>query len=73
MPLKDSDNLDLNDAPDFISRPPKYTWTEMIKICEQMLPYWNKIRYSKPDPEYIGEPFTLTDISKTSSKIKHTI
>lgn len=50
---------DLPDAPDFISEPPKYTLAEMIKLSQVMLPYWNKIRYSKPEPEFVGDPFVL--------------
>ena len=58
---KDPDilSLELPEAPDFISRPPVYTLEEMIKICEKLLPHWNKQRYSRPEPEYIGEAFTL--------------
>lgn len=61
MALKDEDILDLPDAPDFISEPPKYTATEMAEMCEKMLPVWNKIRYSKPEPEFVGEAFELKD------------
>ena len=61
MPLKDSDILNLPDAPDFISLPPKFTASEMTKICEPMLPYWNKARYAKPDPDFVGEAFTLEE------------
>lgn len=51
--------LNLPDAPDFISEPPKYTVSEMIQICEAMLPYWNKIRYSQPPPVNICDEFIL--------------
>ncbi len=61
MSLKDSDILVLPDAPDFISNPPKYSMNEMIQICEKMLPYWNTVRYSKPDPKWIGEAFRLVE------------
>lgn len=61
MVLKEEDDLNLPDAPDFISKPPKYTASEMAQMCEKMLPYWNKIRYSKPDPEFVGEPFKFKD------------
>lgn len=61
MTLKDKDILNLPDAPDFISEPPRYTAQEMIELCEKMLPYWNKIRYSKPEPRFVGEAFTLVE------------
>ncbi len=61
MVLRPSDYLNLPDAPDFISRPPEYTAAEMVQICEKMLPHWNRIRYSKPRPRYVGEPFRLLD------------
>lgn len=48
---------ELPDAPDFISTTPVYTLPEMIKLSEKMLSYWNKIRYSKPEPEFIGDAF----------------
>ena len=59
MVLKDKDILNLPDAPDFISDPPTYTFEEMIRLCERLLPYWNEKRYSKPEPEFVGEPFCL--------------
>jgi len=59
MPLRPTDILNLPDAPDFISEPPKYTVSEMARMCEAMLPHWNKIRYSKPEPPFVGEPFRL--------------
>ena len=59
MKLDDRDDLNLPNAPDFISKPPQYTLEEMIRLCEKMLPYWNEIRYSKPEPEFRGEPFKL--------------
>ena len=55
--LRSSDILNLPDAPEFISKPPKYTLLEMAAMCEKMLPLWNKERYSKPQPEFIGEVF----------------
>ena len=57
--LKDSDILDLPVAPNFISEAPQYTLTEMFMICEKMLPYWNKIRYSKPLPPGPSQEFIL--------------
>ena len=59
MTLRDDDILDLPKAPEFISKPPVYTLAEMIELCEKMLPYWNEIRYSKPEPPFVGEPFKL--------------
>jgi len=39
-------DLDLNlpDAPDFISTPPRYSLAEMIKLSEPFLPFWNRQR-----------------------------
>ncbi len=59
MSLKESDILDLPDAPDFESRPPHYSVSEMIALCEPMLPHWNALRYSKEEPPFIGEEFSL--------------
>jgi hypothetical protein len=59
MSLRDSDILNLPDAPEFISKPPVYTLEEMIRLCEKMLPYWNRLRYSKPEPKFVGEAFRL--------------
>jgi hypothetical protein len=61
MTLRDSDILNLPDAPDFISEPPAYSLAEMIQLCEKMLPYWNALRYSKPEPPFVGEAFSLAD------------
>jgi hypothetical protein len=33
----------------------------MIELCEPLLPYWNEIRYSKEEPEFIGEAFRLLE------------
>ena len=57
--IKDSDNLNLPDAPDFISEPPRYTHEEMIEICEKMLPYWNLKRYAEPPETIERESFVL--------------
>ena len=57
--LKDIDVLDLPEAPNFISEPPCFSAAEMAALCEKMLPYWNTIRYSKPEPEFVGEAFAL--------------
>ena len=59
--LNDIDILDLPDAPDFISEIPQYTVSEMIQICEPMLPYWNQIRYNKPSDPWPEEVFILID------------
>ena len=61
MTIKDSDILNLPDAPDFISESPSYTASEMIEICEKMLPYWNAQRYSLPEAEFLFEEFKLLD------------
>jgi hypothetical protein len=68
MPLRENDILDLPEAPDFISKPPRYSLWEMIQLCEPMLPYWNKLRYSKPEPEFVGEAFRLVDSGKSRSQ-----
>lgn len=57
--MRDKFDLNLPEAPDFISKEPNIPQAEMIKLCEKMLPHWNKIRYSKPEPEFIGEAFKL--------------
>jgi len=62
MPLKDSDLLDLPDAPDFISKPPQYTASEMIALCEKMLPNWNAQRLLRPEPPLIGREFSFSDL-----------
>jgi hypothetical protein len=61
MTLKDSDILNLPEAPDFIQTPPQYTMEEMFMICEKMLPYWNKLRLENPPPPFVGEPFRLLE------------
>jgi hypothetical protein len=38
MALKDSDILNLPDAPDFISKPPEMTLIELIAPCEKRCP-----------------------------------
>ena len=59
MVLRDSDLLNFPDAPDFISEAPRLSATEIITLCEKMLPHWNALRYSRPEPEFVGEAFTL--------------
>ncbi len=61
MTLRESDNLNLPDAPDFVSTEPQYSLPEMVQLCEKMLPYWNKLRYSRPEPQFIGESFRLLE------------
>ena len=55
--LPDNLNINLPDAPDFISEPPKYSMYEMAAMCEPMLKDWFTIRFSEQTP--LPEPFTL--------------
>ena len=65
--LPDAYDLDLPDAPNFISKPPKYTAAEMAKMCEAMLPYWNVQRMKeKPKLPDMSE-FKFIDITKRTS------
>lgn len=57
--IKDEDDLDLPEAPEFISRAPRYTAAEMAELCEKMLPVWNKERESKPPKPFLGGEFLL--------------
>lgn len=57
MTIKDIDNLNLSDAPDFVSDVICYSLAEMIVDCKKMLPYWNSIRYANPQQEIVCEPF----------------
>jgi|688.fasta_scaffold1440146_1 hypothetical protein len=59
MTIKPSDDLNLPDAPDFISKPPTYTAAEMVAICEKMLSYWNAARAKNLPPPFQGDAFTL--------------
>lgn len=57
---KEDDLLDLPDAPDFTSKPPALSVAENIRLCEKMLPAWNKKRFEKlaqEEPNF--EPFYL--------------
>ena len=54
-------DLNLPDAPEFVSRPPRYTASEMIKLCEPLLPYWNRQREKFPPPLPTGDPFRLIE------------
>lgn len=49
------------DAPDFVSKPINFSFQELTKMNEAMLPYWNKIRFSKPIPIENIEPFVIYD------------
>lgn len=62
MQIDDINNLNLPDAPDFISKEPDISYDELILQCEKMLPHWNKIRLKNPPPKFIGEPFRLIDL-----------
>lgn len=68
MTLKDSDILNLPEAPDFISKPPVYTAAEMIKICEPMLPYWNRQRNSSAVLTVDIPPFSLEEESEADRR-----
>lgn len=60
--LAENLDLDLPDAPDFISEPPQYTLIEMIQMCEKMLPHWNKQRFERLEKlkdESFTDPFVL--------------
>ena len=59
MVIKDSDKLNLPEAPDFMSEVPKYTMQEMMEICEKMLPFWNKERLKSPPVLVKRDDFTL--------------
>ncbi|MCC6221276.1 MAG: hypothetical protein IT291_08570 [Deltaproteobacteria bacterium] len=59
MTLRDDDLLDLPEPSELISAEVELTLDELIALCEQMLPYWNEIRYANPDPAFIGEAFWL--------------
>lgn len=56
--IKEENDLNLPFDPDFHSQPPQYSVAEMIKICEVMLPYWNRMRFDNP-PELLEFTFTL--------------
>lgn len=66
MTLKEIYNLNLPEAPDFVSEQPEISLSDMIAMCEKMLPHWNAIRYSKPEAEFMGEAFTLEPQSISS-------
>lgn len=59
MAIKESNLLELPEAPEFISKPPTYSFDEIIRLSIPLLPYWNEQRYSKPRPRFIGEAFSL--------------
>lgn len=57
--LPDNLLLDLPDCADFASYPPQLSYSELMKLCEQQLPYTNKMRLQEP-PQYLDfEPFTF--------------
>ena len=68
MTLRDADILNLPEAPDFISKPPKYPLPEFIALCEKLLPYWNKQRFAAPPPLPPHEAFTLDDEGSDAKK-----
>jgi hypothetical protein len=57
-------NLTFPDAPDFMKEEIVFTATEMVAMCEPLLPYWNKKRYTSPEPPFIGEAFSLKKSEK---------
>jgi hypothetical protein len=61
MALRESDILNLPEAPAFISQPPTYSLPEFIALCEKLLPYWNQQRYSATLPLPPGEPFRFLE------------
>jgi len=50
-----SDYLDLPDCPDFESYPPDISLAANIKICEEMLPVWNKKRFESKEHMTVWE------------------
>lgn len=62
IPFQEKYLLDLPEAPDFKSYPPKISVADNILICEKMLAVWNKKRFSEPHFEMtspIAEQFYL--------------
>jgi hypothetical protein len=47
------------EVPDFMAEQVVFSATEMAEMCERLLPVWNLKRYASPDPEFLGEPFSL--------------
>lgn len=68
MTLPDALILNLPDAPDFISHPPRYTVSEMAALCEKMLPLWNAQRLASPPPPFVGEAFRLIESDPAPSE-----
>ena len=68
MTLRDRDILNLPEAPPQLSEPPRYTAAEFIALCEKMLPYWNRERFSKPPAPFVGEPFRLIEEADPQQK-----
>ena len=55
-------DLDFPDDPGFVSEKPIFSASQMIAMCEEMLPFWNKRRFVDGDdiqPCPIDEPFYL--------------
>jgi hypothetical protein len=71
MALRETDILNLPDAPEFISRPPTYSIAEFISLCEKMLPIWNQQRYAAPMPPCEGEPFRLLETEEKERDRQH--
>jgi hypothetical protein len=71
MALRETDILNLPDAPEFISRPPTYSIAEFISLCEKMLPIWNQQRYASPMPPRKGEPFRLLEMEEKERDPQH--
>lgn len=69
MTLRESDILNLPDAPPEVSEPPRYSMEEFISLCEKMLPYWNKERFSKPPAPFVGEPFRIIEEGSPPKKV----
>ena len=59
MNLPDEDDLDLPDPIQAPGEPPRLTFAELIRQCESMLPHWNRIRNSCPEPHREMDPFYL--------------
>jgi hypothetical protein len=52
-------DLSFPEAPEFMTDQVVFSATEMARMCEQMLPFWNRQRYANPDPSFVGEEFEL--------------
>jgi len=57
-------DLNLPDAPDFMSEPPHYSLAEMIRLSEPLLPFWNSQKAAKllcTSTHHVCEPFRLIE------------